>query len=591
MLSNLSEESNIGKITIKNVTGKKSAVGLQADNVTLSEGIEITQITGPEGNSAAILANPIQDKASGIVIKSKAGVANVIDGDLITLFNKDEQTTGKIVADFDGDTSHLTGATFVQMSESDNPGSIDLSFKNKAKWTVTKNSTLSSLDMQNGILAVDINLKDGVDQGTTQVDVHGNAKGTFDVALNITGEATQDFTKSEDWILKQESGVLTVDKVTYQNGGVLAYDVKFFEDGAGADAEGTSSSTGNKGQWHVVLGQTSPENPDGPDNPPVTPEVHQVLALGASVHQGLGMLSETEDLRMRMGEVKHGVNDGLWARTYARQDTAHGSYGNGFKQDIYGIHIGADRLISVDDKSSWLVGGAFHYGRSDMEGVADANGGGSDVDQYTFKAYATYLQDSGSFADIVVHVGYYDTELVGKANNGYDQFDAKYNNWGYGLSAELGHRFTLGQTEKSWFVEPTAQLTWFHSDGQDFRTSTGLDVSQENADFITARLGTLVGKTFAYGPSSNPMSKYISIGLKGGMLYQFDGTQSIKVNGTDGGTVRSEAMDLQGVRGYYGITADWVVDNSWRFYGQVSREQGSGYTKEFDVSLGVRYQF
>lgn len=414
------------------------------------------------------------------------------------------------------------------MDETSDQGTINLAFKNKAKWTVTQNSTLTSLNMDKGVLNVDINLTDGAQDGTTQVDVQGEAKGTFDVGLNISGQAGADFTKSEDWFLQQTSGVLTVGDVTYQNGGALAYSVAFFEDGAAPDAEGSSTSTGNKGQWHVVL---APEDPGEPDVSPVTPEVEQVLALGASVNQGLGMLSETEDLRMRMGDIRNGDTDGLWVRTYARKDSAHGSFGNGFEQDTYGIHLGADHVVKAGNDASWLIGGAFHYGQSDMDGTADAAGGSADVDQYTFKAYATYMKDNGAFVDLVLHAGYYDTELTGLANSKMTGFKADYSNWGYGVSAEVGHRFEFGESASAWYVEPTAQLTWFHAEGKDFTTSTGLAVSQGDADFITGRLGAAMGKTFALGTDSDPLASYLSVGLKGGMLYQFDGDQTITAHG------------------------------------------------------------
>ena len=325
--------------------------------------------------------------------------------------------------------------------------------------------------------------------------------------------------------------------------------------------------------------------------PPVTPEVEQVLALGASVNQGLGMLSETEDLRMRMGDIRNGDTDGLWVRTYARKDSAHGSFGNGFEQDTYGIHLGADHVVKAGNDASWLFGGAFHYGQSDMDGTADAAGGSADVDQYTFKAYATYMKDNGAFVDLVLHAGYYDTELTGLANNKMAGFKADYSNWGYGISAEAGHRFEFGETASAWYVEPTAQLTWFHAEGKDFTTSTGLAVSQGDADFITGRLGAAMGKTFALGTDSAPLASYLSVGLKGGMFYQFDGDQTITAHGTDGATVHCDAMDLKGARAYYGLTADWKIDDAWRVYGQISREEGSGYTKDYDASIGVRYAF
>ena len=588
VLSNISQDSDFGHIKISNISGGVLSSGLQADNLTLSNGLEISNITSESGNAAAIVAMPVHEDDPGLVVNATPGIANVIEGDLLTLSHSTDQTKGKLTASFDGQASSLTGATFTQMDETSDQGTINLAFKNKAKWTVTQNSTLTSLNMDKGVLSVDINLTDGAQDGTTQVDVQGEAKGTFDVALNITGQAGADFTKSEDWFLQQTSGVLTVGDVTYQNGGALAYSVAFFEDGAALDAEGSSTSTGNKGQWHVVL---APEDPGEPDVPPVTPEVEQVLALGASVNQGLGMLSETEDLRMRMGNIRNGDTDGLWVRTYARKDSAHGSFGNGFEQDTYGIHLGADHVVKAGNDASWLFGGAFHYGQSDMDGTADAAGGSADVDQYTFKAYATYMKDNGAFVDLVLHAGYYDTELTGLANSKMTGFKADYSNWGYGVSAEVGHRFEFGESASAWYVEPTAQLTWFHAEGKDFTTSTGLAVSQGDADFITGRLGAAMGKTFALGTDSDPLASYFSVGLKGGMLYQFDGDQTITAHGTDGATVHCDAMDLKGARAYYGLTADWKIDDAWRVYGQISREEGSGYTKDYDASIGVRYAF
>lgn len=528
VLSNISQDSDFGHIKISNISGGVLSSGLQADNLTLSNGLEISNITSESGNAAAIVAMPVHEDDPGLVVNATPGIANVIEGDLLTLSHSTDQTKGKLTASFDGQASSLTGATFTQMDETSDQGTINLAFKNKAKWTVTQNSTLTSLNMDKGVLNVDINLTDGAQDGTTQVDVQGEAKGTFDVGLNISGQAGADFTKSEDWFLQQTSGVLTVGDVTYQNGGALAYSVAFFEDGAAPDAEGSSTSTGNKGQWHVVL---APEDPGEPDVPPVTPEVEQVLALGASVNQGLGMLSETEDLRMRMGDIRNGDTDGLWVRTYARKDSAHGSFGNGFEQDTYGIHLGADHVVKAGNDASWLIGGAFHYGQSDVDGTADAAGGSADVDQYTFKAYATYMKDNGAFVDLVLHAGYYDTELTGLANSKMTGFKADYSNWGYGVSAEVGHRFEFGESASAWYVEPTAQLTWFHAEGKDFTTSTGLAVSQGDADFITGRLGAAMGKTFALGTDSDPLASYLSVGLKGGMLYQFDGDQTITAHG------------------------------------------------------------
>ncbi len=92
----------------------------------------------------------------------------------------------------------------------------------------------------------------------------------------------------------------------------------------------------------------------------VTNEVDQVLSLGTSLTQAVGMLSETEDLRMRMGDIRHGDTDGLWVRTYSHKDSAHGSFSNGFEQDVHGFHIGTGHVIRTNSDASWLLGGAFY---------------------------------------------------------------------------------------------------------------------------------------------------------------------------------------------------------------------------------------
>ena len=213
------------------------------------------------------------------------------------------------------------------------------------------------------------------------------------------------------------------------------------------------------------------------------------------------------------------------------------------------------------------------------------------MDQYSFKAYATYMHDDGVFADVVLHAGYYENELTGRTNAGLGYFTAEYDNWGYGVSAEVGRRISLGEGS-GWYAEPTAQLTWFHVDGEGFKTSTGLEITQSDADFVTGRAGMALGKVFAFGTQADPMSSFVSVALKGGMLYQFDGDQTITARGTDKSTVQvADAMDMDGLRGYYGLTADWQINDTWRLYGQVSREQGSGYNKDFDASFGVQYRW
>ena len=593
--------------TITNIAAKAPnaiAYGVWGQDVTFNGGLVI------KGLDAAYQYGIRAGEAfvDGISVNTGAQTINQIEGDILA------DKGGKLSASFANAQSYLQGRAYVAEG-----GTLNVNFDNGAYWNVTNNSTLTSLHIgqssrvdlthqrnpqtpktytiktnrfnaDNGLLVMKIDTTSQA--GTTQLIVNGEASGTFSTVLDVVNgdQLTAENPKSASWLISQNGGSLSLDKVSYKDGAAKEFNLAFFEDGSQSET-GTTTSTGNTGKWHLVL---APKGPDqgGGDKPPVTPEVDQILSLGTSTGQAVGMLSENEDIRLRMGNVRNGDADGLWVRTYARKDSARGSFGNGFEQDTYGMHIGADHLFTTPDNASWLIGGSFHYGRSDMDGVAEAGGGSADVNQYTFKAYATHLKENGTFVDLVLHAGYYDTELTGMNNTKTANFKADYTNWGYGVSAEVGHRFDLSNIANRWYVEPTAQLTWFHAEGKNFKTSTGLEINQGDADFITGRLGAAVGKVFALGTSNDPMSSYFSIAMKGGMLYQFDGDQTITAHGTDGATVVcADAMDMKGARAYYGITADWKIDDTWRVYGQISRVEGSGYTKDYEASFGVRYSF
>ena len=137
-----------------------------------------------------------------------------------------EVTVGKINAAFRGADSHFKGATDLSYRDGDAEGQIDLAFKD-SRWDVTKSSNLTSLSVDNSTLAVSLNLSEKDSPDTTQIDVKGEASGTFNLALTTTGVPGEDFVRSQDWILQQDSGNLTVGEVLDPVGAALDYSVRF----------------------------------------------------------------------------------------------------------------------------------------------------------------------------------------------------------------------------------------------------------------------------------------------------------------------------------------------------------------------------
>ena len=70
----------------------------------------------------------------------------------------------------------------------------------------------------------------------------------------------------------------------------------------------------------------------------------------------------------------------------------------------------------------------------------------------------------------------------------------KYHNWGFGLSAEVGRKFAGLGYDRTWFVEPQVQLSWYHVNGDGFHMDNGMRVKQNDADTLTGRLGLVAGR-------------------------------------------------------------------------------------------------
>ena len=511
-------------------------------------------------------------------------------------------------------------------------GVINVSLNNNSAWYVSGNSNISKLSIDNGVL--DLRgwettkqsdneyhqlTTDTLSSQNGQLFIHANLSNSKSDRLSIVGSALGKFeanidlsgdTKSSvlsNWLISQgeNSNLFITNKEgenKYSGNGMtsvwsLAFVENEINDSNLADLKPTTEGKG-KGYWYLMRTDKDEQNPNpeqpGPNDPA---EMQQITNLGISATQALSFASELEDLRGRLGEVRYGAQDGAWVRAGYTKETADGYNGRGFEQKTHDLHIGLDRIIAADEDSSWLVGGALRYAKSKQEGFTAARGGEGELEQYSAKLYATYMHAQGSYADFVVQAGRYSQDLTGLANDLSSAFKADYKTYGYGASVEIGHMFDFNNQvdDRQWFnhffIEPQLQLSYFNAHGKDYKTSTGLAVSQSDADFLTGRAGVVLGKKFNYGTADDLDKRYFQVGLKGGVKYEFLGDQTIRFTGVERVTKERQADDVDGARYYYGVTADWQLSHNFRAYATVEREEGDHYTKDFDVSVGVKYQF
>lgn len=503
-------------------------------------------------------------------------------------------------------------------------------------WNVTDNSQVTSITMQdhgvlnlayapttkatapayhkvttktfsgsNGIVGFRTNL----DGGTDQLIITDKATGTHRATIAMSGNA--DLDHSADWLIQQGGQASSMSftnpkgKNEFSGRGMVTVwglgfvpegDENLLETEEGLKQIAANTTGTGVGNWYLIKQEYFEPDPGQPKpDQPLPDEIVENLSIGTSATQALAYQADLDDLRTRLGEVRYGAQDGAWVKAFTKKEKI--GNGSALEQDVNGINVGLDTLVAAQEGSAWLVGGAFRYSNADQEGVALKHVSG-ELDEYSIKAYATWMHEQGSYADFVLQAGRYKQSLNGLDNTATGSSNAKYRTWGYGGSVEVGHMFSFAndaddsQWTDHWFVEPQLQLAYFHAKGADYHTSTGLKVDQGDADFLMGRAGVAIGKKFNFSDANSLDRRYFQVSAIGGVKHDFiGGDQTIRYTGVDKKTVSVKADELDDTRFYYGVNFDWQLANNWRVYGQVSREEGDQYTKDYDFSLGLKYAF
>ena len=354
---------------------------------------------------------------------------------------------------------------------------------------------------------------------------------------------------------------------------------------------------GTANYWYLKRAGTpvdpgSPDEPSQPSQPdtPLTPGADTVLSFAGS--QRYLHWADLQDLRKRLGEIRYGSQDGAWARGIAQKDLTDGENGaSGLKQNYYGVNFGADHLVSVGENRMWLVGGSFNLGRAKQKTRSSNDGSGS-TDRYGVNAYLTWAANNGCYADLVLSADYFRQDITTRANDVKQK--GKYNTYGLGASIEIGKMFSSESRDLSWgpwyrhtWIEPQLQLSYYWLSGEKYRLSNkGIRVHIKSEDSLIGRAGVVIGTKWNYGENYGSIDKrYVQAYVKGGVKHDFLGNYRVSLND------QIFSNKIGKTTGYYGFGADWQAGSNTRFYMQLEREKGSHYTKEYEISVGMKYQF
>lgn len=281
--------------------------------------------------------------------------------------------------------------------------------------------------------------------------------------------------------------------------------------------------------------------------------------------------AENNHLSQRLGDLRGNMGKaGAWARVYGTDAEISENVSVDLK--TVSIQVGGDVTVG----NNWVVGGAFTY--TNMDG--DISNGAADSDSYSLAAYASGFFDCGGYIDVIGRVGRLSTDVTGDTGSvAGGVFDGSYDNTAFGLSVEVGYHWNV---TSMFYVEPQVELAYGFVSGDDFTSSNGANVEQDDFQSLVGRLGARFGANFA----DNKGSVYMHASVNHDFLGDVDATA-----GVDGGARFDISNDLGGTWVSYGVGAQFNTSANMSFYGMLERANGSEYTEHYRYSVGMRYTF
>ncbi len=196
--------------------------------------------------------------------------------------------------------------------------------------------------------------------------------GKFNLYVKATGQNPPEI-QEQSYLARAENAVGASGSEFTIGGGKVVDGVPLIDIGVYNYKLDTSVRKGGR-EWYLVRTEKqpdkpTPDDPTPPDVPPsesdlpvYSPTAEAVLAMAGMGAQGGFYQNQLTDVRKRLGEIRGGVREGLWASVAGQKDRLSGFAGTHFKQDVYRFNFGADAVVG-----DWILGGNFKYINADQK--------------------------------------------------------------------------------------------------------------------------------------------------------------------------------------------------------------------------------
>lgn len=520
------------------------------------------------------------------------------------------EINGNIVADKEGqvqlhmaDGSRFTGITNSNQlaTSTADAGTIALTIDGDSSlWTMTGDSVLSSLTLNNGTVAWS-----GAAAGNI-LTVAGNYHGDNGL-LKLNTVLGDDDSVSDKLVVQGDTSGTTRVAVANAGGsgaktinGIEVIHVDGVSDGdfvqAGRIVAGSYEYALRRGEgaqyshWYLMNAAETPEQPV-PEQPTLRPESGSYIAnlaaantmFNTRLHDRLG---DTQYIDMLTGELK---TTSLWMRNVGGHTRFKDSSGQlSTQSNRYVLQLGGDLAQwSTDGLDRWHLGLMAGYGNNQSNTRSDVSRYHSrgQVTGYSVGLYGTwYANDehkTGSYLDSWILYNWFNNKVYGQG-----LANEKYDSDGITASVEGGYSFLMGERSdgrSTYWLQPKAQLTWMGVKADTHTEANGTRVEGKGDGNLQTRLGM---KAFIKGHSAVDEGK--------GREFQPFVEANWIYNTRSYGVAMNNVTNYQaGTRNIGELKAgvEGQIGRNLHLWGNVAQQIGDKGYSDTQGMLGIKYAF
>lgn len=608
-----------------NITTEDSGVWLQngtQDASTPNNGTHLTisaeniTIDTPNGSGLRVFSNSKLDVEGNLVINAKDAIdtrgnsiinvntsgkySTVLNGDIVFETPNtpgDAQNSGKIINSnvnvvLKGEDSSWTGRAYQQYKVNGelqdnveleaepyhgNVTGMKVTLSDGAHWEMTSDSFANTLQLTDGgyvtvneevkkFNASEVALENGVInlQGSSDQQIKINTlSGTGDINVKATTEDGKSLTTPK---LTAAGGAET--KLNVNVTGLNADDIVDPEAAMKSLDEGLTL-TGVEKVQNIAEGDVNGAisqiiDAEGKAQAVTISENTKLDAFGSvAALNAVAWRHELNSVSKRMGELRDAPEGvGAWARLYGSEM----EYGDqNIESQNTTIQIGSDYKIG-----QWTVGATVGY----TDGESDYDRGSSDNEAWNFGVYGTWFAENGQYVDLIAKYSRLSQDFK------LDTMKGDYDNNAFVISAEYGWHLPVMEIG---FIEPQVELTYGRIMGEDFTTSNGVEIEQDDFDSFIGRLGVRAGIKCP--------GDWGTVYARASVVHDFDGEFDATARSLKTSATADIYEDLGGTWGEFGIGANINFTKNTYMYVDAEITSGGEVDENYRWNIGVRHNF